>query len=103
MKLYISGPMSGIEDWNFPAFHAAAVRLRKLGYEVVNPAEINPDTTLSWEQCLRLDIKHLCDCDGIVLLPGWMYSEGAQLELMIAHRLEMEIYMLDELVGAEAA
>lgn len=30
-KLYLSGPMSGIEDNNFPAFHAEAARLRAPG------------------------------------------------------------------------
>ncbi len=39
-KLYLSGPMSGIKDNNFPVFHAEAARLRALGYTVVSPAEI---------------------------------------------------------------
>ena len=39
MRLYLAGPMSGIKDFNFPAFNEAAEHLRKLGYEVFNPAE----------------------------------------------------------------
>ena len=45
MKLYLAGPMTGIKDLNFPAFHAEASRLRALGHIVVNPAAVNPDTT----------------------------------------------------------
>lgn len=91
MKIYLSGPMTGLPDLNFPAFHEQAARLRKLGFGVVNPAEINPDASLSWEQCMRADIKALCDCDVIYLLPGWEGSKGAHLELHIAHRLGLDI------------
>ncbi|WP_319942079.1 DUF4406 domain-containing protein [Pseudomonas quasicaspiana] len=40
-RIYISGPMTGLPDFNFPAFAAEANRLRGLGFDVVNPAEIN--------------------------------------------------------------
>ncbi|MCW5236165.1 DUF4406 domain-containing protein [Verminephrobacter eiseniae] len=36
-RIYISGPMSGLPDLNFAAFHAKARRLHALGCEVVNP------------------------------------------------------------------
>lgn len=97
-RIYISGPMSGIPEHNFPAFNAEAARLRALGYEVVNPAEVNTDTSMTWHQCLREDIKHLCDCDALALLPGWEHSTGAHLELHIAHRLGMKIVMAKEIV-----
>jgi hypothetical protein len=91
MRVYLSGPMTGIPEWNFPAFHAEAGRLRAMGYEVVSPAEVNPDTSMTWEQCLRADIKALCDCDAIALMNGWEGSKGAHLELHIAHRLGLEV------------
>ena len=47
-RIYIAGPMSNMPSLNFPAFHAEAARLRGLGYEVVNPAEVNPDPTAGW-------------------------------------------------------
>lgn len=89
--IYISGPMTGLPDLNFPAFHDAAQQLRRLGFQVVNPAEINPDANMSWEQCMRADIKALCDCDTIALLDGWEASKGAHLEVHIGHRLGMTI------------
>ena len=106
MKVYLSGPMTGIPDFNFPAFHAEAARLRAAGLHVVNPAEINPDTTMSWHECMRADIKALCDCDTLALLPGWESSQGAHLELHIAHRLGLRVIQTRELAvptrGAEA-
>jgi hypothetical protein len=89
--------MSGIEDFNFPAFAAEAARLRAKGLNVVSPAEVNPDTTMTWAQCLRADIKALCDCDAIALMPGWQDSKGAHLEMHIAHRLGLQVLFSDAL------
>lgn len=93
-RLYLSGPMTGLPDLNFPAFHAAAAALRARGWEVVNPAELNPDGAMPWHMCMRADIKALCDCDVIVLMPGWERSQGAALELHIAQRLQLEVFTL---------
>lgn len=95
--LYLSGPMTGLPDLNMPAFHAAAARLRAAGYTVVNPAEINSDPAADWHACMRADIKALCDCDAIALMPQWGQSKGAHLELHIAHRLGLEVYTVEEL------
>ncbi len=91
--IYITGPMSGLPDLNFPAFHAEADRLRTHGWEVVNPAEINPDKHMTWLECMRTDIAALVFCDAIQLLPGWQNSRGATLEHHIAERLGMQIYL----------
>lgn len=98
MKVYLSGPMTGIPEFNYPAFHATTAKLRAAGYEVVNPAEVNPDASLSWQQCLREDIKHLCDCEALALMPGWQNSQGAHLEMHIAHRLGIKIHFVEELL-----
>lgn len=91
-RVYLSGPMSGIVDSNFPAFHAHAAQLRAAGFDVVSPAEIQEAGTL--ELCLRADIRELCACDAIALMPGWENSKGANLELHIAHRLGMQVMHL---------
>jgi hypothetical protein len=90
-RIYISGPMSGMPEHNFPAFNAEAARLRALGYDVVNPVDINPDPGVTWDQCLRNDLQALLTCDTLALLDGWMISQGAHLELHVAHRIGMRI------------
>lgn len=96
-RLYLSGPMTGLPALNFPAFHAEAARLRALGYDVVNPAELNPDARLPWATCMRNDIKALCDCDLLALMPGWENSAGAHLELHIAHRIGIRVTTVERL------
>lgn len=98
-RLYLSGPMSGKLDLNFPAFHDEAARLRSLGYEVINPAELNPDPTATWHACMRADLKALLDCDTLVLLPGWEQSAGAHLEMHVAHRVGIQILQAAEVVA----
>lgn len=98
-KIYLSGPMSGLPDQNFPAFHAAAAALRAKGLQVVNPAEITPAGENTYENCLRADVKELCDCHTIALLPGWQNSDGAHLvELYLAKWFGMRIVTLNELM-----
>ena len=98
-RVYISGPMTGLPHLNFPTFNAAANSLRAKGLEVVNPAEINADGELTWEQCMRADIKALCDCDTLAMLPGGEASKGAHLEVHLAHRLGMKIVAIADLIG----
>lgn len=93
MKLYIAGPMTGLPELNFPAFHAETEKLRAQGFEVVNPAEVNPDHTMSWHDCMRRDIAELVKCDAVRLLTGWENSSGARLEEHIAMRLGMKIIL----------
>lgn len=99
-RCYLAGPMTGIKDWNFPAFNQAAASLRASGYEVINPVEINSDTTMKWEDCMRADIAQLVTCDQIALLPGWEKSKGASLEAHIASRLGMRPIYVNLTQGA---
>lgn len=92
LRIYIAGPMTGLPNLNFDAFHAQAARLRLQGHTVINPAEINPDHTMPWHECMRRDIAALVTCDAIQLLPGWQASKGATLEEHIAERLGLQIY-----------
>lgn len=92
-RIYVAGPMTGLPMLNFPAFHAAEAHLLRYGYTVVNPARINPDHSMSWEDCMRKDIAELVTCGAIYLLPGWQDSKGATLEHHIAERLGLNIIL----------
>jgi hypothetical protein len=93
VKLYIAGPMTGLPDFNIPAFLAMAATLRERGHEVECPAEThdNPECE-TWADWMRRDIPMLLRCEGVMLLPGWSASKGATLEAHIARELGMDIY-----------
>ena len=89
--IYISGPMTGLPELNFPAFHRAEALLRAEGWQTVNPATLNPDPAASWEECMRTDIRAICDCTHMAMLPGWERSRGARLERSLARRLGLHV------------
>lgn len=95
IKTYLSGPMTGHADLNFPLFHATATRLRAAGLDVVNPAELNAAPDTPWDICMRADIGALMECQAIAMMPGWMESRGARLERHIAVSLGMKVTYLE--------
>lgn len=94
-KVYISGPMTGLPNLNYEAFHKKADVLRKRGFAVANPAEhFNGRQDLARETYLREDVKQLVECDYITFLEGWKSSKGAVLEYLIS--LECGIKVLEQ-------
>jgi hypothetical protein len=104
MRYYLAGPMTGIPQFNFPAFHAAAAALRAKGYEIVSPAEMDSPSVQvaavastdgkldaqgkiageTWGEILARDVQVIADTvRGIVFLPGWTDSRGARLEATV--------------------
>lgn len=102
MTIYISGPMTGLPGYNYPAFDDAAAKLRAAGYDVVNPAELC-DPNMKWRECMRLNIAALMECDAIVMLPDWLHSRGACLELRLAYTVGIKpFFSIDEALGEQA-
>jgi len=117
MHLYITGPMTGIPQFNIPAFDAAAAALRSQGYDVTNPAEEEDTPAVraaglasttgnladliptgeTWGDLLARDVKIVADrVDGIVLLPGWEKSRGARLEAFVAVQCRKPVYLYQQ-------
>ena len=108
MKLYIAGPMTGIEEYNYPAFNAAGAALEARGYDVLNPtrgkaspSEDPPGT--SWADYMRLALVMVTQADGIALLSGWEHSRGARLEVDVARALGMQVRPVDLWPGRVAS
>ena len=114
MKIYLAGPMRGIEKFNFPAFFEAAVRLRADNHEVFNPAEADlkkygpgvfdsdtgdlkdvKDSGFILREALAKDTNWIClHAEAIALLPGWEKSKGACAEKALAEALGLKIICL---------
>lgn len=102
--IYVSGPMRGIEDFNFPAFDAARDFLEDRGWMVYSPADLDrqqaiPAEDLKFEECMRRDYAVIARSGAIALLPGWEQSVGANAELRAAKTMGLEVYLLDPAAG----
>jgi len=105
VRVYLSGRMTGVPQFNLPAFDEAAETLRSRGFDVVSPAELDdpetraaalasPDGALgtgsangeTWGDFLARDVKLLADdgIEAVCVLPGWEASRGARLETFVA-------------------
>ncbi len=89
-KIYIAGPVTGVEDYA-ETFDKAADALRAKGYEPVNPVAPGLVEGYSYRDYINQGFQMLMDCDGMLLLPGYMDSKGAALELHYALAVGMEI------------
>ena len=88
---YLAGKISGLPNTHVKnKFNRVGEHLKSMGYNVINPVAI-ANTTLSWDESVRTDIKQMLECDEVHLLPGWQESRGAQLERDIAIRLGMQV------------
>lgn len=102
LTYYLSGPMKGYPDHNWPAFQHASEVLRNTGITVISPHEVNPmaNKTVSERyplEYLQADvIEMVSQCSGLILLKGWPSSRGARVELELALSLEWPIWFYDE-------
>jgi hypothetical protein len=95
-KVYLSGPMTGIPEFNYPAFTCAAAKLRDSGMQVFNPAEsFSGDTTKPYDAYMREDIRALLDVEAVYVLDGWEKSTGAVTEVLTALSLNLPIFDMD--------
>lgn len=91
-KVYISGPMTGVKNFNFEKFFywAREIKHRTSGdVTVVNPAEIDVTrwmetgwrfTEDQYDEVLAADLALIDECDAIFMMSGWRLSKGATME-----------------------
>lgn len=102
-RVYLAGPMTGFENFNFPAFNRMAADLRDRGYVVENPAEHGVVDGADWADYMAYDLTRLGLCGQVAVLPGWENSKGARLEVHIARELGMPVVNAHDLVSMEIA
>lgn len=102
-RVYVAGPMTGIKEFNYPAFNAVADQLRAQGYEVENPADHGVVEGAQWADYMAYDLTRLGLCGQVAVLPGWENSKGARLEVHIARELGMPVVNAHDLVSMEIA
>jgi len=94
-KVYISGPMDGIEDLNRNEFTKAEIWLAAKGFSPINPINLSLEQdrarafshlpAANYAQRLAFDIKVMAEyATAVCVLSGWEVSKGASLEVAFA-------------------
>ena len=98
--IYLAGPMTGIEDYNYPAFLEAARLLRKAGHTVLNPAELfDENMKLPRTVYMKYGIKNLISAEFVAVLPGWENSRGAKLEVDVARECGLPVIPFEQFLS----
>ena len=93
---YLSGPMTGMPMFNYPAFYGAAGLIEKeFQCEVLNPAR--QPNGLAYEEYMKLAFADLERATVIVLLDGWENSPGAKREFLQAHQRGIGIVFQEQI------
>lgn len=83
--LYLGGPMSGYDNFNYAQFNNVAKILRSMGFTVINPAETaGGDQSLPHSKYMEIDLNYIRTVDAVIFLPGWRQSRGAKIEAVVA-------------------
>lgn len=97
MKFYIAGRVSGLPrvdaETNFTRGERA---LEANGMDPVNPLKLVGEKCSSLE-AMRILIPAMLDCDGVLLLRDWTWSEGALIEEKLARYAGLRIIEEDDL------
>ena len=96
--VYLSGPMTGIPNYNREAFNDAARRWEGAGFKVNNPARLEHGYDRTYY--MREAVKSVLAADALVVLDGWKASVGAVLEVVIAGALGTPVYEDAEPIGS---
>lgn len=102
--VFLSGPMTGIPEHNVPAFERATERARNTGFHIISPVELFRNTfgehwlTQPRKAYLYAAYAVLMDphTEGIMVLPGWEYSEGSYAEVVMAASLQLRFFRAED-------
>lgn len=101
-RIYVAGPMTGLPEFNYPAFFNAATLLRAIGHDVEDPSANENPTPGDYHGWLRAGLAQLITCDAVALLPGWEASNGARLEVNVAATLGLRVAPLSDWIEGRA-
>lgn len=114
-KVYISGPITGIENDNRDEFKMYSKKFSDLGFETINPHDLFTKEEVEdlkircfikneitenemWVIFMKKDLPEMFKCDFVAVLKNWNKSKGANLEVHNAKELYMPVVDSETLI-----
>ena len=92
--IYISGKISGLPISEvISKFQRSCAKVKRFGLEPKNPLDNGLPWDAAWEDQMSKDISILLRCDAIYLLPDYLESDGAKIELAVAKQCQMPVFI----------
>ena len=94
--VFISGPMTGYENYNSEAFYEVETKLRHAGFSSIkNPVHIGE--IFGYEEphefYMRKSLTMLLESDVIYVFGDYEKSKGATIEIDLAHKLGIPVFV----------
>ena len=84
-RVYLSLPISGYDlEERIETAMRKEVKLKGMGYDVVNPLGNEWQSGLTTCEYMERDIRALLDCDTVLFMKGFNRSAGCHTELCVA-------------------
>lgn len=91
--VYLSGPMTGLPDYNRAAFNLREEAFKAKGYCVLNPARISEKAgpAHAYEWYLKRALQMMLQADAVYVFGDVSRSRGVDAELRLARELNMPV------------
>ena len=91
--VYLSGPMTGLPDFNRAAFNLREEAFKAKGINVLNPARISEKagTQRAYEWYLKRALRLMLEADVLYVFGDVSQSRGVDVELRLARELKMPV------------
>ena len=94
-SIYISGPMTGLENHNSKGFYDTEVKLRNRGFtSIINPIHISEIYGLGHDYnfYMRKAIEKLMTADAVYVFGNYKNSKGVAIEIELAHKVGIPVF-----------
>jgi len=107
LRIYLAGPMTGYDNYNYDNFFKLDRILTNCGFDVVNPAQITIDMGGQDLYIANKDFANtvidaqqaaLVKCDAVLLMYGWENSVGSRAKLKTAINHNLKIFQQYDII-----
>lgn len=93
--VYLSGPITGIENFNKELFKTIKNKVESLGFTCIDTHDICEEDW-SWNKCMKKSIQYMMKADIVFFIDGWQNSKGCKIENRLVVELGITHFYITE-------